>query len=244
MLGIGGSIIKYPLLLYVPPLLGVGAFTPHEVAGISGLEVLFTTLAGALTFRRTPYFHPSLIITMGLGVLAGSFTGGFGSRFVSGSWVNVTYAVLATIAAILMFMPDRHHKEADAGVYVSFSPALAGILAFITGTLSGIIGAGGAFILLPIMLVVLKIPLRIAIASSLAIAFISSLGTAAGKIITGQVLYGPAAVMILASVIASPLGAKISMRVNARVLRTVLAALVAATAIQVWVSTLSTMVNA
>lgn len=33
MLGIGGSIIKYPMLLYIPPLLGFAAFSAHEVAG-------------------------------------------------------------------------------------------------------------------------------------------------------------------------------------------------------------------
>ena len=34
MLGIGGSIIKYPMLLYIPPLVGVAAFSAHEVSGI------------------------------------------------------------------------------------------------------------------------------------------------------------------------------------------------------------------
>jgi len=33
MVDIGGSIIKYPMLLYVPPLLGMAAFSAHEVTG-------------------------------------------------------------------------------------------------------------------------------------------------------------------------------------------------------------------
>ena len=46
MVGIGGSIIKYPMLLYIPPLLGMAAFTAHEVSGISAIQVFFAT-----TFR-------------------------------------------------------------------------------------------------------------------------------------------------------------------------------------------------
>jgi uncharacterized membrane protein YfcA len=57
------------------------------------------------------------------------------------------------------------------------------------------------------MLVVLKIPTRMTIATSLAITFISSIGSTVGKVATGQVEYIPAAIMIIASLIASPLGA-------------------------------------
>src|SRR5690606_40646927 len=37
MLGIGGSIIKYPMLLFIPPLFGLAAFSAHEVSGISAV---------------------------------------------------------------------------------------------------------------------------------------------------------------------------------------------------------------
>lgn len=46
MLGIGGSIIKYPMLLYIPPLFGLAAFTAHEVSGISAIQVFSRQLAG------------------------------------------------------------------------------------------------------------------------------------------------------------------------------------------------------
>ena len=44
MVGIGGSIIKYPMLLYIPPLFGLAAFTAHEVSGISAVQVFFATI--------------------------------------------------------------------------------------------------------------------------------------------------------------------------------------------------------
>jgi len=52
MVGIGGSIIKYPMLLYIPPALGFAAYTAQEVSTISAVQVFFATIAGAFAFRK------------------------------------------------------------------------------------------------------------------------------------------------------------------------------------------------
>ncbi|MFP3489257.1 TSUP family transporter, partial [Staphylococcus sp. SIMBA_130] len=85
---------------------------------------------------------------------------------------------------------------------------------------------------------VLKIPTRMTIASSLAITFISSIGSTAGKIFTGQVLFIPAVVMIVASLIASPLGANFGKKVNTKILQIILALLILGTAIKIWIELL------
>lgn len=135
---------------------------------------------------------------MGISILIGSFIGGFGSRFLSEGSVNFVYAILATIAVIMMFMPKKGLDDVALD-QVTFNKTLASSLAFIVGIGAGIVGAAGAFVLVPIMLIVLKIPTRMTIASSLAITFISSIGSTAGKIMTGQVLLVPAIIMIVAS---------------------------------------------
>src|SRR5699024_8258444 len=106
------------------------------------------------------------------------------------------------------------------------------------GTASGIVGAAGAFILVPIMLVVLKIPTRITIATSLAVTFISSIGTTAGKILTDQVLYGPAVIMIAASLLAAPLGAKAGQKINTNIVQWMLGMLMLGTATIIWIEIL------
>ena len=54
------------------------------------------------------------------------------------------------------------------------------------GGASGIIGAGGSFLLVPIMLVILKLPIRMTIATSIAVTFISSIGITTGKVMTDK----------------------------------------------------------
>lgn len=232
MVGIGGSIIKYPLLLYIPPLLGVASYSSQEVAAVSAVQVFFATLTGTWAYRRDRFIHPTLVAYMGTAIIIGSFFGGYGSKFLANEAINFIYAVLAAIAAVMMFIP----RPEDEAYYedVTFPKAIAVLSTLVVGVLSGIVGAAGAFILIPIMLVILNIPTRVAIASSMAITFVSSIGATVGKVFTGHVLFWPSVIMVIASTLASPLGVRVAKRINAKVLKWILAALILATAIKIW----------
>ncbi|WP_127530995.1 sulfite exporter TauE/SafE family protein [Paenibacillus kobensis] len=238
MVGIGGSIIKYPMLLYIPPALGFVAFTAQEVSAVSAVQVFFATIAGVFAYRGTGLINKRLVWMMGVPIVIGSFIGGYGSKFMPDSAINITYALLALIAAVMMFMPK---KGTDSGDYnnLQFNGAIASVSAAIVGLLSGVVGAAGAFITVPIMLVILKIPTRVAIASSLAITFISSIGSTAGKVMGGHMLLIPSIVMIVASIAGSPIGAKLGQKMNVKALQGLLAVLITATVIKIWIDILA-----
>lgn len=237
MLGIGGAIVKYPMLLMIPPLFGFEALTAHEVSGISALDVLFVSIAGVIGFRNGGYLNKSLITVMGISILFGTFLGSFGSQYFTEAQVNLVYGILALLAAIMMFIPKKKIDDIQLE-QVTYNKTLAASLAFVVGIGSGIVGAGGGFLLIPIMLLILRIPTRMAIASSLAITFISSIAGSIGKISTGQVEYFTAIIVIMAGLIATPIGAKVSKRMNTKILQSILAVLILATAIKVWLDIL------
>lgn len=237
MLGVGGSIIKYPMLLYIPPLFGLMAFTSHEVSGISAVQVFFASIAGVWAYRKSGLLNKQLILYMGTSILVGSFIGSYGSGFLSEDAVNIVYGILALIAAIMMFIPRKKVEDLPASE-VTFNKPLAAILALVVGVGSGIVGAAGGFLLVPIMLTVLNIPTRMTIATSLAITFISSIGGSVGKVLTGQVEYWPAFIMIIASILAAPLGAKSGQKINTKVLQILLAMMIGVTAIKIWIDIL------
>ena len=62
---------------------------------------------------------------MGASILIGSFIGSFGANALEEHTVNVVYAALATIAAIMMFVPKRNN-----GDEVKYNKWLASLLAF------------------------------------------------------------------------------------------------------------------
>ncbi|MGV6973398.1 sulfite exporter TauE/SafE family protein [Bacillus halotolerans] len=237
MIGIGGSVINYPLLLYVPSLVGVMSLTAHEVSGIGAIQVFFATLGGVWAYRKSGFLNKKLIIYMGSNILIGSVLGSYFSKLISEKGINFIYGIMAIIAVILMFIPKRRQEHRERKEVI-FNKWLASSLAFIIGGVSGILGAGGAFILVPIMLSILNIPVRITVASSLAITFLSSIGATVGKVITGQVLFLPSLILIISSLIASPLGAKLGQKVNGKILRWILALLILVTTVKIWLDIL------
>ncbi|MDC0759436.1 sulfite exporter TauE/SafE family protein [Brevibacillus sp. AG] len=233
LVGIGGSIIKYPMLLYIPPALGFVAYTAHEVSGISAVQVFFATLAAVWTLRKDKLIHYQLVVYMGSAIIVGSLLGGYGGKFLSADAINIVYAILATIAVILMFLPKKR-MDGREQTEVIFHKPTAVLSSLIVGGASGIVGAAGAFILVPIMLTILKIPTRVTIASSLAITFLSSIGSTIGKWMAGDILLWPSVIMVIASIMAAPLGTKVSKRLGTRILQTILALLILATTIKIW----------
>src|SRR5699024_1626951 len=214
-------IVNFPLLLYVPAALGVAQFTSYEVSGITAVQVLFATIGGVWAYRKDGYLNKAIIGYMGISILIGSATGGYLSSIIPESGVNLVYGILALLAVIMMLVPRKGgtatHFDAS-----TFNRWLASLLSFIVGIGAGIVGAGGSFLLVPIMLVILKIPTRVTIASSLAITFISSVGSSTSKILTGQVIWLPTMIIIVASLIASPLGAKLGKKMNTTYLQLIL----------------------
>lgn len=237
LLGIGGAIISYPMLLFIPPALGVAQFSAQEVSVISMFQVFFASLSGVLAFRKrngknSPLIHKGLVRDMGVSILAGSLIGAALSQYLSNESINLVYGILAIIAVILMLVKNRG-TEAAAGE-VTFNRFIAVGAAFAVGIVSGIVGAGGAFILIPIMLTVLKIPTRVTIASSLAIVFISAIGGVIGKLSGGQIPLLPVLYTVIGSVLGAPVGSMVSAKSDVKYLRYGLIVLISVTAIKIW----------
>lgn len=237
MLGIGGSIINFPMLLYIPSVLGIAQFTAHEVSGITAIQVFFATIGGVIAYRKGELLNKQLIAYMGVSILIGSFIGSFGSTGMPESAINLVYGILAILAVVMMFIPKKGLDDIPLE-QIKFNKWLAALLALVVGIGAGIVGAGGAFLLVPIMLTVLKIPTRMTIASSLAITLISSIGAITGKVSTGQVEFLPSIIMVVASLIAAPLGAMTGKKINTKVLQMILAILIFVTAVKVWLDIL------
>jgi len=233
MLGVGGAILNYPLLLYIPVLFGFTGFNAHQVSGIVAVQVFVATFSGVWAYRKGGYLNKELITVMGLSILIGSLVGGYGSHFFSEDFINLVYGILAIIAAVMMLIP-KTGTEGNHSDHVRFPKILTSVITFAVGLASGIVGAGGAFLLVPLMLVVLKIPTRITIATSLAVTFISSIGTTATKLIIGHVPIMPALIIIAASLMASPLGVLIGKKMKAKVLQGILIFVILITTVKIW----------
>jgi hypothetical protein len=102
------------------------------------------------------------------------------------------------------------------------------------GIAAGLVGAGGAFLLVPLLLVVVRVPIRVTIGSSLAITALAATAGVAGKLATHQVPLVPSLLVALGAVPGAQVGALASGRLSGAALRRVLLAVIVLTGVRVW----------
>ena len=226
LVGIGGAIVIYPMLLFIPPIFGY-KITPELASGLTAAQVFFSTMSGSMSQRHNPDVNKKIVVPMGFGILIGSLMGAYSASIFDGSLINIVYTFLAIVAVFLMFVKVKPENECTY-----FNKIALFITALAIGILSGIVGAGGAFIIVPVLLAIFKAPFRSVVASSIVIAFISSIGTFLMKSMTGQIDFVMMIPLVIASLLFAPIGTKVSKRTNQQLLRVILALLIALAAIK------------
>jgi uncharacterized membrane protein YfcA len=235
--GVGGAIVMIPLLLYVPPWIGTGQLALHEIAAITMVQVFAAAASGLAGHLREGFVDRRVVVTLGSGMMVGSLVGAVTSRWIPAEALQGIFATMAVIGAVMLLTMRGRALNVPADA-MPWSAATGFTLALGVGLMAGAVGAGGAFLLIPLMLSVLHIPPRIAVGSSLAIALAGAATGLAGKFISGQVPGWPALALVAGALPAAQLGAIASTRLKSGQLRIILALLIAAVAIKMWLEIL------
>jgi uncharacterized protein len=234
LLGVGGAIVMVPMLLYGPPLLGLAELDMKAVAGITIVQVLVAAASGVVAHHRMRAVHGELAWLGGPTMAAGSLTGALLSHLLADRALLVVFALMATTALGLLFVPVERANLAVLAEHVRIARGRTIAVCLLVGIVAGLVGAGGAFLLVPLLIVVGGVPIRVTIGSSLAITAMSAVTGFLGKAITGQIPWGPAALVALGAVPGAQLGALVSRRLPPAWLRRALLVTVLLTAARVW----------
>jgi len=214
LLGLGGGVILLPLLTFV------GRVPLKLATGTTLIQIFIAAAIGMLPHYRQGRVDSKAGILLGVSGIAGGFIGSLLSVQLSVRSLQFIYLFVVALAMILLFIPlkleDKNYKKGN------FNKALGMTIGFGVGILAGLLGVGGGFIIIPLMTYFLKIPLRVAIGTSLLIILISSLGTLGAKFKIGHVDLLITLLVISGSVIGAFLGAFVSRRTHVKSLRLVL----------------------
>lgn len=234
LLGLGGAIFMIPLLLYVPPLLGVGQFDMKQVAAISMVQVLSASLTGMMVHHKNRFVSKSILIYMGTANAVGNLAGSLLSKQAQSSLLLAIFASLAVIAAVVMFVPKREQGTDIKPEDLKYNRILATLISLLIGSFGGMVGAPGAFIYIPIMIYLLNIPTRIVIGSTLGIVFMGAVTGTIGKMVTGQIIWPYALALVVGTVPGAQIGGNVSKKVNTKYLRLAIAVIIAVTGLRMW----------
>jgi len=244
LLGIGGALVMFPLLLYVPPLLGVGGLAVRDVVGVTMVLVFVSAVSGFFAHRSQGAVNRQLTLIGGLAGIIGSLAGAVASKWADEQWLLVIFAVMATAGAILILMPGGEEVPPGVGATLRFSPVRVAAVAGGVGVAAGFVGAGGGFLLVPLLVVVVGVPIRVTIGSSLGITSLTAVAGFGGKLITHQIPFVPALTVALGAIPGARLGAAASHRVSSRNLKLALAITIVLSAARVWWDVIQTLSRA
>ena len=228
----------FPFLYYVPPLLGLEPLDAKTVAAIVVSQVFFSTIVGGTAHLRSHRLKWRLALVAGFSSAVGAFFAGAISVRVSDHFLLTLFGCVTLIVGAIMLLPAptpaREVVPVDQ-VVVPLGPLAS--VSLLAGLVIGFLGAGN-FVFVPLLIYILKVPTRIAIASSLFIAMINTFFGFMGKLVTGQIPLFLASAVILGSGLGALLGEKIHGRTPPHILRYLYAATVACIALRIWLSLL------
>lgn len=170
VLGGGGSILA------VPALTMILHFAPKEAVVISLSMVAIAASTGAVGafMRGTLPLAAGLIV--GLAATVGAFIGGFaGARLADATQLRML-GIVMLVAATLMFRRPVTHSSPAARRSL---PVLL-LVGFPLGMLTGLIGVGGGFLIVPALVIVARLPMREAAGASLVVIAMAAASGLAG----------------------------------------------------------------
>ncbi len=216
LLGIGGGMLMVPFVTIILSNRGVPADLSVKMAiATSMATILFTSMSSVWAQQRRGAVRWDVALRLAPGIVLGGLAASLGVfTLLRGTWLALFFAGFVAFSATRMLLEPKSPPTRDM-------PRAAGQLAIggLIGFLSGLVGAGGAFISVPFM-TRHRVALHQAVATSAALGFPIALANVTGYIISGWnvsnlpggslgYLFLPALLVIaVASVSMAPLGVR------------------------------------
>ena len=226
LLGGGGSILTVPLLLFVLHQDERSTITTSLlVVGItSAVAAISHARAGHVAWRMTASFAAASAV--------GALTGGRCAALLPADALVALFAV-AMLASGLRSWTASSPADDDV-VRPHASSWRIPIVGLAAGLLTGLVGAGGGFIVVPALTLLGRVPMRRAIGSSLVVIAINSLCGFVGHMADGSDVHLDASLIVVvtsAAICGSVIGSALAHRVSVHALRRGFAVFVAALAV-------------
>lgn len=227
LMGSGGSILTVPNLVYLMDI------KPSLATTYSLFLVGSTALIGSIKNIQNKTIDYSLLITFGLpSTLAMIVTRKYILSAIpeyidfpilgaisKDSALMVLFAVLMILAAFTMIKSKRESKQVDTNVSKNTSLILV-FQGLSIGLLSGLLGAGGGFLMIPGFVLLAKVPMKAAVSSSLLLVALNSLiGFGSDYALWPSLDWKMLIIMLLLSIIGIIIGGKLLQQINAEKLK-------------------------
>lgn len=213
LVGGGGSIVTVPILVYA---LGV---EPHDAVGMSLTVVGGTSLVAAGLHHRRGALRLRTGLTFGVSGILGAFAGSPLTQFLSPAALLMTFAFLMLLIGVLMLRrkPDTDREATEMSSHFSLWKAL--LAGFGVGVLTGFLGVGGGFLIVPALVMFGGLSMKDAIGTSLFVIFLNCVAGFVGHASQNGLDWGLTALVTIVAVTGTVFGTLLSHSFDAKKLQ-------------------------
>ena len=233
LVGAGGAIIAVPALVYVVGL------SPEDAVPTSLIVVGLASAAGALPRLRKDVSWP-LVLIIGVAGIPAPWAGAAAGSLLDEDWLMLIFAGIMILAGIRMLAGSAATARGTSTEHRSWSALLLrGIpVGLIVGFLTGLLGVGGGFLIIPALTLLLRVPMSRAVGTSLVIISINSASGFAAHLDGLSIDWTLTLSFAAAAMAASLAAARAAHRLNDAVVTRVFAAIIFAVALGVLLQTI------
>jgi len=227
LLGIGGGVIILPILLYI---------TNVEVkvaTAISAVQVFFASSFGTLFnwLQKTINFRYALIFGISSGIPY--FLGSYFTSYIPGNIIKIIY-LAAVVLALVLFFVKRNSKGTNQNLVLALKRVSIKIdyfkiipIALVAGFAFGVLGVGGGFLYVPLLVILFDLPLKVAIGTSLMIVFCNAIPGIIGKLLSIRFDIFIGLAVAVGAIAGSRVGTYLNKKISARIIKIIFIILLA-----------------
>ncbi len=218
--GGGGSILTVPVLVYAFGL------EPKRAIASSLLVVAAASLVGAVQHWRLGNVRLRTALLFGLAGMLGAYLGGRAGSHVDGGLLLLLFAVMMLLTASAMW----RGRQAIASAPRGHAPVRLMLQGLAVGSFTGLVGAGGGFLIVPALVLWAGLSAPEAVGTSLFVIVLQTLAGFSGYVARVTVDYGLVALVSACAIVGSVAGSRLAQRVEPAALRRTFAGFVLAMA--------------
>jgi uncharacterized membrane protein YfcA len=214
VLGGGGSILTVPILVYVAGFEAKEAIAASLfVVGVTSAVSVFSHARGGRVMWRTG-------LIFGAAGMAGAFVGGLLGGHIPGQILLIAFAIMMVATSVAM-LRGRKKKSDDGAAPVKHELPLGRVLldGAVVGLITGLVGAGGGFLVVPALALLGGLPMSVAVGTSLVVIAMKSFAGLAGYLTTVQLDWGLTLGVTAAAITGTLAGSKLAGRIPEAALR-------------------------
>ncbi len=227
LIGGGGSILTVPVLVYI---LGVN---PVLATAYSLFVVGSTSLVGAATYMKKGLVNYKTALVFAIpSFIAVFLTRKFlvpalpdplftlGEAIITKNIGIMIFFALIMLAASYSMIFAKKCVDCDEGEPIVFNFPMIALEGSVVGVITGIVGAGGGFLIIPALVLLAKLPMKMAVGTSLLIIAAKSLIGFLGDLSTQAIDWQLLLIFTALSIVGIFIGSALSKKINEKVLKT------------------------